>query len=212
MSGVRSRQSTPTSPVRRCARHSTRPTASSSERSPSDASRRRTSSATNRRYACTISGVPPNFSRSSGRWVAMPTGQLSRWHERTMRQPSARRSDVPNAYSSAPSSAATTTSRPVLKPPSARSRTRLRRWFATSACCASASPSSHGTPALLIETSGLAPVPPSAPAMWMTSACAFATPAATRPTPLSATSFTEIAASGFTSRRSKTSWARSSIE
>ena len=94
--------------------------------------------------------------------------------------------------SSAPSSAATTTSRPVLKPPSTRSRTRPRRPFATSACCVSASPSSHGTPAFLIEESGLAPVPPSAPAMWTTSASAFATPAATTPTPASATSFTEI--------------------
>ena len=82
-------------------------------------------------------------------------------------------------------------------PPSTRSRTRPRRPFATSVCCVSARPSSHGMPAFLIEDSGLAPVPPSAPAMWTTSASAFATPAATSPTPASATSFTDTAASGF---------------
>jgi glutamate synthase domain-containing protein 2 len=87
-----------------------------------------------------------------------------------------------------------------------RSPFRRRTWWT------SASPSSQGAPACLIEGSGLAPVPPSAPATWITSACAFATPAATIPTPDAATSLTETAARGFTSRRSKTSWARSSIE
>ena len=48
----------------------------------------------------------------------------------------------------------------------------------------------------MIEDSGEAPVPPSAPAMWITSASAFATPTATAPTPSSATSFTDTAASG----------------
>ncbi len=119
---------------------------------------------------------------------------------------------MPNENSSAPSSAATTTSRPVLKPPSTRTRTRPRSPFATSACWVSASPSSHGAPACLIDGSGLAPVPPSAPATWTMSARAFATPAAMTPTPADATSFTETSASGLTSFRSKTSWARSSIE
>ena len=67
---------------------------------------------------------------------------------------------------------------------------------ATSACCVSASPSSHGSPAFLIDESGLAPVPPSQPATWTTSASAFATPTATTPTPASATSFTDTAAAG----------------
>ena len=109
----------------------------------------------------TCSGVAANFSRSSGFWVAIPTGHVSTWQVRTMRQPSASRSAVPKLTSSAPSSAATTTSRPVLKPPSARTRTRPRSPFATSACCVSARPSSHGAPAFLIDVSGLAPVPPS---------------------------------------------------
>ena len=51
-------------------------------------------------------------------------------------------------------------------------------------------PSSHGTPPCLIDVSGDAPVPPSWPEISTTSACAFATPAATVPTPDSATSFT----------------------
>ena len=162
--------------------------------------------------AATISGVPANFARSSGRCVAIPTGHVSRWHVRTMRHPSARSAAVPNEYSSAPSSAATITSRPVFSPPSTRSRTRDRRPLSAISRCASTSPSSHGSPAFLIDESGDAPVPPSAPAMCTTSASAFTTPNATAPTPSSATSFTEIAASGFTCFRSNTSCARSSIE
>ena len=116
-SGVRSSESAPGSPVRRCRRRSTRPTASSSDRRPSEASSSRTSWATKRRYASTISGVPPYFARSSGRWLAMPTGHVSRWHERTMRHPSAISSAVPNETSSAPSSAATTHVAAGLDPP-----------------------------------------------------------------------------------------------
>ncbi len=65
-----------------------------------------------------------------------------------------------------------------------------------STCCVSARPSSHGTPACLMAVSGEAPVPPSYPAMTMWSARAFATPAATVPTPASATSFTLMRARG----------------
>jgi hypothetical protein len=49
---------------------------------------------------------------------------------------------------------------------------------------------------VLDRVSGEAPVPPSCPEMSTTSACAFATPAATVPTPTSATSFTWMRASG----------------
>src|SRR4051795_10735836 len=90
----------------------------------------------------------------------MPTGHVSTWHERTIRQPSAISSAVPKLTSSAPRSAATITSRPVLIPPSTRSRTRPRRPFSASTCCVSASPTSQGSPALLIELSGLAAGPP----------------------------------------------------
>jgi hypothetical protein len=57
-------------------------------------------------------------------------------------------------------------------------------------------------PACRIEDSGAAPVPPSCPEMSTWSAPAFATPAATVPTPTSATSLTEMRASGFAQRRS----------
>ena len=53
-----------------------------------------------------------------------------------------------------------------------------------------------------IDETGDAPVPPSWPEMSTWSAFAFATPAATVPTPTSATSFTEMRASGFAQRRS----------
>jgi hypothetical protein len=108
-----------------------------------------------------------------------------------MMQPSAIMAAVPKLYSSAPSKAATMTWRPVRKPPSTRSRTRLRRPLSTSARWASARPSSQGRPACLMDDSGLAPVPPFWPLMWTTSARAFTQPAAMVPTPSSATSFTE---------------------
>ena len=69
-------------------------------------------------------------------------------------------------------------------------------------CWVSASPSSHGAPACLSEVSGAAPVPPSWPEMSTTSAWALATPAATVPTPTSATSFTWMRARGLAFFRS----------
>eukprot|EP01048_Picozoa_sp_COSAG05_P010217 COSAG05_NODE_886_length_6751_cov_151.638906_7_plen_52_part_00 len=36
----------------------------------------------------TASGLPWNLARSTGSWVAMPTGQVFRWHLRIMMQPS----------------------------------------------------------------------------------------------------------------------------
>ena len=67
---------------------------------------------------------------------------------------------------------------------------RSRNPLSKSVCCVSANPSSHGAPACLSEVKGEAPVPPSWPEIKTTSACAFDTPAATVPTPTSATSLT----------------------
>ena len=72
----------------------------------------------------------------------------------------------------------------------------------TSVCWVSDSPSSQGLPARMIDDSGDAPVPPESPEMTIRSARAFATPAATVPTPASATSFTETAAFGLIAFRS----------
>jgi len=66
--------------------------------------------------------------------------------------------------------------------------------FSIRVCWVSARPSSHGAPACFSEVSGDAPVPPSWPEIKTTSACALLTPAATVPTPTSATSFTWIRA------------------
>ena len=159
----------------------------------------------------TISGVPLNFLRSSGSCVATPTGQVFLWQTRAMMQPSAIMALVPKLTSSAPSMVAITTSRPVAMPPSARTVTRVRSPLANSTWCVSDRPISQGRPAFLIELSGLAPVPPLAPEMWITSATALATPAAIVPTPICATSLTLILASGLIALRSQISCARSSM-
>ena len=54
------------------------PIASAIERKPSAARYSRTSSAMNSKKLTTNSGLPVNRLRSSGFWVAMPTGQVSR--------------------------------------------------------------------------------------------------------------------------------------
>ena len=71
-----------------------------------------------------------------------------------------------------------------------------------STCWVSATPSSQGRPACLIDVRGEAPVPPLQPLMWTTSARALTTPAAMVPTPSSATSFTETSAWRLTCLRS----------
>jgi hypothetical protein len=138
---------------------------SSSVRAPRLARISRTCSATKLKNVTTWSGVPLNLARRSARWVAMPVGQVLRWHCRAMAQPIATSGAVPNPKVSAPSSAASTTSRPLLNPPSVRTSIRCRRPLATSMACASASPSSHGLPACLMDESGDAPVPPLWPAI-----------------------------------------------
>ena len=91
----------------------------------------------------------------------MPAGQVFRWQTRIMMQPVATSGAVAKPNSSAPSSAATATSRPVFSWPSVSTAMRLRRLFSTSVWCVSARPSSHGRPACVIEVCGDAPVPPS---------------------------------------------------
>ena len=127
--------------------------------------------------------MPSNLARSFGSWVQTPTGQVLEWHCRTMMQPIAISEAVPMPYSSAPSMAAITTSRPVLMPPSVRSSTFSRSRFRVSTWCVSDRPISHGMPAYLIEVCGLAPVPPLWPDTRITSALALATPAAIVPMP-----------------------------
>lgn len=70
---------------------------------------------------------PGKRALSSSRCDATPTGQLLVWHTRAMMQPVAIIATVPKPYSSAPSAAITSTSRPVRMPPSHRRATRSRR-------------------------------------------------------------------------------------
>ena len=121
----------------------------------------RSSSAMKRMKLTTCSGLPLNFSRSRGSCVATPAGQVFRWQTRIMMQPVATSGAVAKPNSSAPSSAAIATSRPVLSWPSVSTAMRLRRLFSTSVWCVSARPSSQGRPACVIEVCGEAPVPPS---------------------------------------------------
>jgi len=109
----------------------------------------------------TCSGWPVKRWRSTGSCVAMPTGQVLRWHLRIMMQPAAMSGAVAKPNSSAPSIAPTTTSRPVLSPPSTCTAMRPRKPLRTSVCWVSASPISQGEPAWVNEVRGLAPVPPS---------------------------------------------------
>lgn len=109
----------------------------------------------------TYSALPLNRSRSTGFWVAMPTGQVSRWQTRIMTQPETTSGAVAKPNSSAPSSAAMMTSRPVLSWPSVCTTMRSRRPLSSSVCWVSARPSSQGPPACFSEVSGEAPVPPS---------------------------------------------------
>ena len=73
---------------------------------------------------------------------------------------------------------------------------RSRSLFSTSTCCVSGEPELPGHAAVLDRGEGRGPVPPSWPEISTTSECALATPAATVPTPTSATSFTLMRAFG----------------
>ena len=142
----------------------------------------------------------------------MPTGQVFRWHLRIMMQPIVTRAAVAMPHSSAPSSVAIGDVLGRAQWPSVCTMIRPRRSLSTSTWCVSARPSSQGMPACLIDVSGLAPVPPSWPAISTTSALPLATPAATVPTPTSATSLTLMRAWRLAFFRSWINCARSSIE
>ena len=124
----------------RISRRSDRPIISSIVRNPRRAMCSRTSCAMKRMKLTTWCGSPAKRLRSSGSWVATPTGQVLRWQARITTQPSATSGAVANPNSSAPSSAPTTTSRPVLSCPSTSTTIRLRRSFISRTWCVSARP------------------------------------------------------------------------
>ena len=110
-------------------RRSTRPIRSSSLRTPSAAIYSLSSLAINFIKFSTYSGFPRNLLRSSGFWVATPTGHVSRLQTRIITQPMVISGAVAKPNSSAPSIAAMATSRPVISLPSVSMRTRERRPF-----------------------------------------------------------------------------------
>ncbi len=143
----------------------------------------------------TYSGFPRKRLRSSGFCVATPTGQVSRLQTRIITQPIVTSGAVAKPNSSAPRSAAMATSRPLISLPSVSMRTRLRRSIHDQCLvCLSKSKLPRKSGIMDRELLGAAPVPPSYPEIRITCAPAFATPAATVPTPASDTSFTEISA------------------
>ncbi len=135
---------------------------SSMELKPSDARCSRTSCAMYSKKVSTNSGFPEKRDRSSGFCVAMPTGQVSRWtdtHHDAAADTTSGAVAKPN--SSAPSSAATTTSRPVFSCPSTWTTMRSPQAVEHRVCCPRRDRAPTGLPACLSEVSGDAPVPPS---------------------------------------------------
>ena len=108
---------------------SLRPTSSSTVRTPSFAMYSRSSSAIKRMKFSTYSGFPAKRLRSSGFWVAIPAGQVSRLHTRIMTQPMVTSGAVAKPNSSAPRHAAMATSLPLISFPSVSILTLLRSPF-----------------------------------------------------------------------------------
>ena len=113
-------------------RRSVRPTSSSMVRTPSFAICSRSSWAMKRIKFTTYSGRPVKRLRSSGFWVATPTGQVSRLQTRIMTHPMVTRGAVAKPNSSAPSIQAMATSRPDISLPSVSTTTRERSPFSIS--------------------------------------------------------------------------------
>ena len=110
-------------------KRSVRPIRSSTLRIPSLAIYSRSSCAINFMKFSTYSGLPLKRLRSSGFCVATPTGQVSKLHTRIITHPIVINGAVAKPNSSAPSNAATNTSRPVISLPSVSIRTRERSPF-----------------------------------------------------------------------------------
>ena len=144
--------------------------------------------------------------------MAIPTGHVFKWQALIIIQPDATKGAVENPNSSAPRRQAIATSRPVFIWPSHSITTLPLKSLSTNVCWASAIPNSQGSPACFKDVSGEAPVPPSKPEMRITSAFAFATPAAMVPTPTLETSLTLILALLLAFFKSYINWAKSSIE
>ena len=155
----------------------------------------RASSATKKKKLTTCSGVPAKRSRSTGSWVAIPTGHVFRWQARIITQPVAierrgREAHLVGAEQRGDHDVAAGLQLAVGLHPDPRAQVvhheRLLRLGEADL------PRDRRRSAPSV--SGEAPVPPSWPEISTWSALHFATPAATVPTPISATSFTDTCA------------------
>ena len=108
---------------------SVRPTISSTVLTPSFAMYSRSCCAIKVMKLMTYSGFPIKRLRSSGFWVAIPIGQVSRLQTRIMTQPRVTSGAVAKPNSSAPRSAAIATSLPLMSLPSVSMTTRFLRPF-----------------------------------------------------------------------------------
>jgi len=140
---------------------SVRPTISLMVLKPNFAMISRISRAINRSRFSTYSGFPQKFFLKSAFCVAIPTGQVFKLQTLIMTQPRAISGVVANPNSSAPNMAAITTSLPDKSLPSVSKTTLSLNLFKINVWCASASPSSHGSPVFLMLVQGAAPEPPS---------------------------------------------------
>ena len=93
-----------------------------------------TSSAIKKKNLITSSGVPLNFFLNSGLCVAIPTGQVLRWHFLIIIQPIDIKGAVEKPNSSAPNKAPIITSFPVLRPPSTCKEILLLKLLSTKVC------------------------------------------------------------------------------
>jgi hypothetical protein len=109
----------------------------------------------------TNSGLPENFSRSSGVLGGDAHRAGVEVTDPLMMQPDTTSGAVANPNSSAPRSAAITDVAPGLELPVGLHDDPVAQPLSSSVCWVSARPSSHGPPACLSDVSGEAPVPPS---------------------------------------------------
>ncbi len=121
-----------------------------------------------RRTRSALSGTTSARWRSRS-WVATPVGQAPLWQVWAWMQPSANMKPRAELHQSAPSAIARAMSKALTILPAAPMRTRPRSPSPTSVPWTSRRPSCSGVPTWSLNSSGAAPVPPSAPSTTMKS-------------------------------------------
>ena len=115
-----------------------------------------------------LSGTTRAFWRAAS-CVATPVGQWPVWQFCAWMQPRAIMKPRPALHQSAPSAIMRAMSKAVITLPAAPILMRWRRPTPISVLCTSSSPSCSGTPTWSVNSTGAAPVPPSAPSTTMKS-------------------------------------------